>query len=364
MRVLLIGPLPPPVGGTTASFAHLVDNLQDVHEIQLSVIQTFASKERTFKNKVLVPLRSLIKVVQTIPQNDIVSFHASTWRLIYFSPLLLMICRLFGRPLVVRAFGGSLDLAYSRCSWWQRLLIRCLFRSDKVLLQTKHLISHFQREFPRANLAWFPTSRPRSTSLSLEAQRREEGRRFVFLGHVKPSKGVRTLFAAVKHLRDAHFTLDIYGPLQEGVKYSEFKIDSKIKYKGVIEHNHAIPLLTNYDALIFPSQDEGEGYPGVILEAYMAGIPVIATRLRSILEIVEDGKNGLLTRPQDSDELAQAMQMLIDDPSLLATLKQGAKEQQAKFASDYWNKQVFVQLCRDVLASRKRTSERQNRESP
>jgi glycosyltransferase involved in cell wall biosynthesis len=61
-----------------------------------------------------------------------------------------------------------------------------------------------------------------------------------------------------------------------------------------LEPAEVVPTLRNYDALIFPSYYQGEGHPGVLVEAMMAGLPIITTQFRSIPELVQDGVNGLL----------------------------------------------------------------------
>src|SRR5262249_42486224 len=108
-----------------------------------------------------------------------------------------------------------------------------------------------------------------------------------------------------------------------------------------------IQTLTRYDALILPSYAEVEGYPGVILEAYCAGIPVIATRWGGIPEIVTD-ETGILVEPRDVASLAKAMQMLIDSNHLLATLRAGARSKAAEFDANRWT-QYFIDLCRSLV---------------
>lgn len=354
IKILLIGPLPPPVGGTTASFAHLIEKLSLIPELRASVIPTFATTKRTIRSHLLAPLRTIFTLCQAIPRHDVVTFHASTRRLVYFGPLLLALCRLFRRPLILRGFGGSLDLAYVRGSQLQRLMIRSLFYADAVLVQTKKLRDFFQPLYPWANLVWFPNSRPRSgedmrATIKPNNQRHSHEKRFVYLGVVKPSKGIREILSVAKSLNDVPFTVDVYGPLEEGLTQDEFEGQTKVVYRGVVDNKEAISLLASYDALLLPSYYEGEGHPGVILEAYMAGIPVITTRWRTIPEIVEDGISGILIEPRDINSLGRAIRRLIEDPDYMNALKMGASKHGEKFTSEYWIQDVFVKLCRSVV---------------
>ncbi|MDP3902077.1 MAG: glycosyltransferase family 4 protein, partial [bacterium] len=76
--------------------------------------------------------------------------------------------------------------------------------------------------------------------------------------------------------------------------------------------------LKNFDIFALPSIKEG--LPYVILEAGLAGLPVVASNIGGIPEIIEDGKSGLLTPPKNSEALTEAIKRLIDDKNLRDTL--------------------------------------------
>ena len=89
--------------------------------------------------------------------------------------------------------------------------------------------------------------------------------------------------------------VDIFGPLDGQYTAEEIKSKGKgvVRYKGTLTPAQVYQELFNYHALILPTFYEGEGYPGVILEAYNCGMPVIATNWLSIPEIV-DRNTGIL----------------------------------------------------------------------
>jgi glycosyltransferase involved in cell wall biosynthesis len=82
-----------------------------------------------------------------------------------------------------------------------------------------------------------------------------------------------------------------------------------------------------------PTFYSGEGHPGVIVEAMIAGIPVITTAHRSIPEIVKDGFNGLLVPPLDSMGLAQAIHLLNSDRKMLADMGKQNWEMRKNYAA-------------------------------
>ena len=73
-------------------------------------------------------------------------------------------------------------------------------------------------------------------------------------------------------------------------------------------------LLAGYDAVVLPTWFPREGHPGVLVEAMMAGVPVVTTHHMAIPELVSDGVNGLLVTPRDADALARAIQRLAAYP--------------------------------------------------
>ena len=107
------------------------------------------------------------------------------------------------------------------------------------------------------------------------------------------------------------------------------------------------PNLRSIDLLVCPSI-EFDPFPTVLLEAGLVGLPVLASRVGGIPEIVEDNKTGLLITPADSRILTQAMEKLINDAQLRSTLgNNGRKAVEEKFNSEIQVKkveQVFEEL--------------------
>ena len=126
-------------------------------------------------------------------------------------------------------------------------------------------------------------------------------------------------------------------------EYINFKGKGVVGYKGILTHEQVSAKLISYDALILPTFYEGEGYPGVILEAYSHGLPVIATRWRSIPEIVDE-ESGLLISVRSPEALAQAMNKLHKDVSLYNQIQRGALSKRLQFSDRFWAER-FVEWC-------------------
>ena len=337
LDLLAAGPLPPPLGGTTVLFDRLVASLGGREDVSVGVVDTGRIRGRGLAG---VPafFRLLSAVDREARARDVVSLHVSTSGLHVIGPAVVLVARLRSTPLVVRKFGGTDFFEYSplrRC-----LILWTLRRADLYLAETKSLVRR-AREAGLTNVEWYSNSRP-MPELPEETSAGRQCRRFIFLGQVHGGKGVRELVEACAGLPDG-VTVDIRGPLGFDIEESELTGRPGVTYRGPVDADAVHGVLTGYDALVLPSHHYGEGYPGVILEAYAAGLPVVSTRWRAIPELVEEGCTGLLVEPRDAGALRDAMTALVDDHELYARLRGGVRARRLEFSDEIWS-QRFVEV--------------------
>ncbi len=341
MRILMIGPVSGPPGGATILFQQLVAELQAQPDVAVNVVDTSHSSRR------ITGLWRLFSItyhaITLIWRSDVVSLHVSSMRAALYAAFLWILCSAAGRPWVLRIFGDA-SVKHSRMSALQRELMDwILWRCPLLLVETRIAERYFRLRCRRVE--WYPNSRPLASAAP--RKERNETARFVFVGHVKPSKGVRDIFAAALTLGNAA-TVDVYGPLRNGIEPGDFT--SAVRYRGELPREKVANLLSAYDVLLLPTYYSGEGYPGVILEAFAAGLPVIATRWQAIPEIVTD-ENGILVEPHDNSHLAAAMQYLMQSPAEVRRLREGALQTARRFDSVLWTDR-FVRLTLDLVAQR------------
>lgn len=166
-------------------------------------------------------------------------------------------------------------------------------------------------------------------------QQRRQPPRLLFLGRLRYGKGIPYLIEAADLLRAAgrDFQLDLVG---EGSDEGEIRasieqkgLGDRISLCGPAGHAQVPEHLARADVLILPSEirsDGGrEGLSNAVLEAMAAGVPVVATRISSIEEAIQDGVSGLLVPQKDPAALASAVGRLLDDPELAATITRNAR---------------------------------------
>ncbi|MDC0505936.1 glycosyltransferase, partial [Amylibacter sp.] len=90
--------------------------------------------------------------------------------------------------------------------------------------------------------------------------------------------------------------------------------------------------MSGYDFLVLPTTWHGEGYPGVIIEAFSIGLPVIATNFRAIPDLVKDNYNGFLVEQNNIDNLILIITALRDERAFYATM---CSQSKITFKSSY-----------------------------
>lgn len=149
-----------------------------------------------------------------------------------------------------------------------------------------------------------------------------------FIGTLAPHKGCDTLIRAVKSLPwEMEVTLDIYGNLGRFALFVEelrtlAAGDERINFAGPFSRGWIGPILSGLDVLVVPSRWY-ENQPGVIFEAFAAGIPVVATNLGGMSEFVKHEENGLLFELENENDLAHQLRRLSEEPGLIEQLRDG-----------------------------------------
>ncbi len=248
------------------------------------------------------------------------------------------ICKIARRPMVLRLSGGDLSLVYRRYgAVARRLAERTWMRCSLVYVETQQLYRDFHR---LTNFRWFPNTR---NVAAPAAVRRGEIRKLIFVSRLHMSKGLAEALEACRRLPE-HCRLDVFGPRMSDTDFSLFEDHPKAIYGGVLEPEKVPRVLCEHDLLLFPSYYSMEGYPGVVLEAFQCGLPVVAAKWRSVPELVEHEENGLLVEPRSAAAVRSAIERLLADPDLYRRLCKGAERRGEYFRSAVWHDRMAADL--------------------
>ncbi len=156
----------------------------------------------------------------------------------------------------------------------------------------------------------------------------------VGIGRLTEMKGFEYLIRACKKLESSlafkcHIVGD--GPLRNNLmKLTEnLGLTNKVIFEGILDSTKINDLLSKTDVLVQPSiwndKDGQEGIPVVLMEAMAKGIPVIASRISGIPELISDGNTGLLIEPKDENILANRILELTNNLELRNRLTENAR---------------------------------------
>jgi glycosyltransferase involved in cell wall biosynthesis len=156
---------------------------------------------------------------------------------------------------------------------------------------------------------------------SRDASSPAEPIRLLAVGRFQPKKGFDVLLHALARLTvPAVLTLVGYGPGEGALRTlaSTLGIAGQVRFTGQLDHPAVRALYRDHDLFVLPSRvaadGDRDGLPNVVVEALSQGLPVVATRVAAVAEIVDDGANGRLVPSEDPAALARVIAELARDP--------------------------------------------------
>jgi glycosyltransferase involved in cell wall biosynthesis len=165
------------------------------------------------------------------------------------------------------------------------------------------------------------------------------------LGRFVRTKGYDVLLRAAKALKDMgrefHLTLAGAGPRGPQLKYLAWRLGlgSRVSFPGFVPYNRVADLFTGADVFVMPcvvhATSDRDGIPNVIMEALLHRLPVVASNVSGIREVIRDGDTGLLVPQKDAPALARSINaMLGDRQAALAMAERGRELVLSQFNSE------------------------------
>jgi len=145
--------------------------------------------------------------------------------------------------------------------------------------------------------------------------------KLLYVGRLVPVKGLRYLLQAVKLLSDKGIDVELevmgdgYHRAALEVATKELGLEERVHFLGRIAFGSKLfEVYRRADIFVLPSLSEG--IPKTLLEAMASGLPIVATRVGGVPDVIKDGETGLLVEPRSPEQIAKAVQRLIEDPPL------------------------------------------------
>ena len=329
--VLISGALPPPMGGVGAYYQTLLkSSLHD--QIDLKFVQT-SSQNRKNSSTGKASLPNLIGALK------------DCWRFTHaglvFRPKIAHIGTAFGLSFIKHTFCiilgrlfGARVLLHPHCSFtviykersklWKWYFKQVIRLTDGIIVLSKEWLE-LSSIVPGMHIYYLPNAIDLTiyqpiAEKKLMHEEFENPLQILYLGFLGKDKGTLDIIKAAQLVdsQGRNITFNLVGDeLSPGelallrAKMQKSNLGGRVKIRPPVYGEDKLAIFSQADIFIYPSYYEG--MPMAVIEAMACGLPIIATRVGGLTDLVVDGVNGVLIEPGRPDQLATALCQLIDD---------------------------------------------------
>jgi len=357
-RIFVIGPVPPPIHGQSIAVEQIINSgLSRNYEFILFNKSTLSAKigdQGRFRViKILryseFILKLYINLIQNPPSICYISLAQSRLGIIRDS-IIMSICAKFSH-VVIHLHGGAFRIQFDRLNivekWFARFALKRVSKAiilsecfgpifDVLVLPSK--IRIIRNGLPDFYNGVCPDGRSQGSNIHV-----------LFLSNLEPEKGLWDVLASLGRLksRNVPFTATIAGPFpntkirdQTLSIITDLGLEKYIELPGIVTGQVKASLFARADVFVFlPSQIEGQ--PLVIIEALMAGLPIVATDQGSISEMVVDQSNGFVVPVHDIESVVEKITLLSKYPHIRKEMGQKSRQ---RFIDEYTEEQYLAKM--------------------
>lgn len=241
------------------------------------------------------------------------------------TPVLSLENKLFHRKLHYAVIGGWLPNFMEN----RRFLKKLLQHFDYIYVETSTMKKALEKQGFR-NIVIMPNCKKLRILDETElVYNTSEPYKLCTFSRVMKEKGIEDAINAVKSVNNKMgriaYKLDIYGQVDsEQIEWFEAlkkKFPEYVRYKGLVPFDKTVDVVKNYYLLLFPTRFYTEGIPGTIIDAYAAGVPVVASRWESFSDIIYEEKTGIGYEFKNNKELVNKLLFILQNTTTIDTMK-------------------------------------------
>lgn len=266
------------------------------------------------------------------------------------APLIVLLNIFFRQKLHYCVIGGWLPSLIAK----KPLLRFFLQRFHCIYVETSSMLKALQNQGFR-NTIVMPNFKniPIRSIEEITIQKFTEPYPLCTFSRVNRKKGIEDAVKIIKNInqqlqRDA-FSLDIYGSVdsEEQKWFDNLKqtFTPNIHYKGCVDAKQSVSVLSQYFALLFPTQYYTEGIPGTILDAYAAGLPIISSQWQSFADIIDNEETGIGYKFDKPEQLKDILLDIVKKPKKLTPMRYLCIQK----AQSYQPKEVINILIKQLI---------------
>ncbi len=266
-------------------------------------------------------IKNYVQVFRICKNADTVLILPTANGLKLLLPILKVLKKIYRFKILYPVIGGWLPQLLVDNQWLKKNM-QCV---DVIYSETDDMTKAVQAQgFVNAE-TMFNFSLRKATGELATVQYGELPYKLCTFSRVTKTKGIGEAISAVEYVNSKYgkemCTLDIFGPIDASYEeeFNKLLVENKgvVAYKGVLNSDNIITTLSQYAFMLFPTYYPGEGMPGAVLEAFAAGVPVIASNWHNNAEVVKDGYTGIVYELDDIENLYIAVERLLQDDKLL-----------------------------------------------
>ena len=373
-KILMVGPFPPTVGGITTCMEQIMDSkLKGQYEFipftttrptvgvgrdvtdysilfKMDTRQLVDAAKATFYHILSYPLVLLTK------KPTVVHIHTTEYLNFWESTIYVVVSKLFLKKSIVHIHAPHFEEFYNKSGSVAKTLIRSLlYMADGIIVLSPKTKLFFRRIVYNCRISVISntTEIPSNLTRQLASNRNAPNPvKVLFIGGEEAKrKGFYDILKAIPAVAgkcNLNILFIFAGKFDMEKQKAIHETETRhhcVKYLGFLEKDEMLRVRLASDIYILPSY--AEGLPIAMLEAMASGLPVISTRVGSIPELIEDGVNGFLIKPGDSEALAEKIVNLANDKTLRRKMGKRNVEKIRRFYSS----EHFVEELSKIYAN-------------
>lgn len=326
--------------GQTVKCSTIYNELVDRYDKKnISYIDTYNWKKHI--------LKTFISCLKAMKQSENVIMLPAQNGVIIFGPLLAFLKKIHKRKIHYIVIGSWLLEKINK----NKILCKSLKKFDAIYVETSLLKRNLESK--GFNNVYKMNNYKKIQMLDsnqIKPFKLKKILKTCIFSRINYEKGVEDAINVISKINSDHIKiiLNIYGPIEDSFK-KRFDMlihnNSKfVKYSGIIESSQSVEIVKNYDLLLFPTRYKTEGIPGTIIDAFAAGIPVLASSWDNYKDIIDDGKNGIVFRQYDVKDFNNKLIWILNNQKDIYNMKKHCLES----ASHFCNSEAISVLINNI----------------
>lgn len=264
----------------------------------------------------------------------IVHIHTASYNSFRRSVYFVRLGKLFGKKIILHIHGGGFREFYATDP---KKIAKELNRCDTLVVLSESWKKWFEELLPEKRIEVVGNIVPKPTKT--EKMRVDNRLHLLFLGLVTEEKGIFDLLDVLEINKDVFagkvcLHIGGNGEVEKLKGLIEVKgLQDVVTYEGWADEERKSYLFSLSDAFVLPSYTEG--LPVSILEAMSYGLPIIATRVGGIPELVSDNENGILFEAGNKEEMYESIKVLMDNNESRDDMGNSSKMKSESFLPDH-----------------------------